>query len=275
MKQIRIYSILIFLIFMLGISKQKGKAEQSNDAVQDAFEKGRAIIEEMERRKKPYAIHSFLSMTIHYTSGKERKRQLEIWAAYDENKKSKHLIRFIRPNNVKNTGLLTLEGENGNDYQWLYLPILRKSKRIASSSKTRNFVGTDLTYEDLRPEELDLYLYEYTGEQEIEGEPCFVVVATPTEKEAKHSGYSKRIFFIRKDRYHPVAIHYYDKKGNILKKQIHTEIVKIEGDLWGANLSVMENVQKNRRTTLVVDKRIVSESLEEMIFTQRNLTKRH
>ena len=72
-----------------------------------------------------------------------------------------------------------------------------------------------------------------------------------------------------------MAIHYYDKKGNILKKQIHTEIVKIEGDLWGANLSVMENVQKNRRTTLVVDKRIVSESLEEMIFTQRNLTKRH
>jgi hypothetical protein len=258
---------------MLGISNQKGKAEQSNDTVQDAFEKGRAIIGEMERRKEPYAIHSSLSMTIHYTSGKERKRQLEIWAAYDENKKSKHLIRFTRPNNVKNTGLLTLEGENGDDYQWLYLPILRKIRRIANSSKTRNFVGTDLTYEDLRPEELDLYLYEYTGDQEIEGEPCFIVVTTPTEQEAKHSGYSKRIFFIRKDRYHPVAIHYYDKTGDLLKKQIHTEIVKIKGNLWGANRSVMENVQENRSTTLVVNKRIVSESLDEMIFSQRNLLK--
>jgi len=249
------------------------RAEQTDEVSQENLKKGRMIMEEVNKRSHSCAEHTFLTMIIQYANNKERTRKLEILNKYDKEGKTKNLIRFTNPNDVKNTALLTLEAQDGNDAQWLYLPILRKSKRIASSAKTNTFVGTDFTFEDLRSEPLDIHQYQYVKEEVLETSLCFVIVASFIPSKPASSGYQKRVLFIRKDIYAPIEIHYYNKDNSLVKKRKDTGFVNIKGNTWRADKTIMENLQEQRRTILAVDKRAISEDLDDMLFTQQELTR--
>ncbi|MBD3304898.1 outer membrane lipoprotein-sorting protein [candidate division KSB3 bacterium] len=266
---------VLLLVCMLGGVTTTLWAEQDHVQIQEQLDKGRTIIEEAEQRAEFDAEQTILTMTLHYANGKQRTRHLEIFTKYDEDGNRKNLIRFTGPNDVKNTALLTLEGEKGNDDQWLYLPILRKSKRIAAGAKTRSFAGTDYTFEDLRPEALDRHDYLYTEDQEIDGQPCFVILATPTPEEEPYTGYGKRLIFIRQDNYFPIETRYYDKNETLLKKYTHAELINIGGKTWRADTSVMENVQEKTKTVRVVDERLLPDTLDDMLFTQHELTREY
>ncbi|MEW6377993.1 MAG: outer membrane lipoprotein-sorting protein [bacterium] len=249
----------------------KGNADQ-----QDAFKKGRSIMEEVERRAKSVAEHIQMNMIIRDPAGKERERTLEVWNEYGRSGKRRNLMRFTSPQMVRNTSLLSLERESGEeDDQWLYLPILRKSKRIAAAAKTSEFVGTDYTFEDLSAENIDDFKYEFQGEKKIDNHDCFVVRAMPLERRAKSSGYKERVIFIRKDVYTPVEIHHYDRDGKFFKKWVASDLANVKGNCWRANREEMVKVRENQCTILVVKKRVTSDTLEDSIFTQRELTKEY
>jgi len=255
----------------LGQGQPKGAVDSK-----DPFKKGRAIMEEVERRAKSAAEHIFLTMIIRDSSGKERKRTLEVWNEYDKNGKRKNIMRFTSPQMVRNTGLLSLERESGEeDDQWLYLPILRKSKRIAAAAKTNEFVGTDFTFEDLSAENIDDFKYEFQGDQEVGGQSCFVVKATPLEKRVKSTGYKERVIFVRKDIYTPVQIHHYDRDSRFYKKWLASDLVNIKDKCWRANREEMTKIMEKKCTILQADKRITSDAFEDAIFTQRELTKEY
>ncbi|MEW5804004.1 MAG: outer membrane lipoprotein-sorting protein [bacterium] len=256
--------------------QEQQKRETGNkDQIDDPFKKGRSIMEEVERRAKSVSEHLFLTMIIRDSAGKERKRALEVWNEYNQDGRRKNLMRFTSPQMVRNTGLLSLEREAGEDDQWLYLPILRKSKRIAASAKTNEFVGTDFTFEDLSAENIDDFKYEFQGEQETGGHTCFVVKAIPLESRAKSTGYSERIIFIRKDIYAPVMIQHYDWDGKFYKKWLASDLVHVKDECWRANREEMIKVIENKCTILLIDRRISSDTLDNAIFTQRELTKEY
>ncbi len=96
-------------------------------------------------------------------AGAVKERRVARWTMNGADDLNKILIRFLAPRDVENTALLTWEAKDGNDDQWLYLPATRNAKRIAATGKKNRFMGTDFTYEDLRPENMAVHTYTLDG----------------------------------------------------------------------------------------------------------------
>jgi hypothetical protein len=203
---------------------------------------------------------------------KERKLVLYTFSGSDDLRKS--LIRFLAPRDVEKTALLTWEARDGNDDQWLYLPSIRKAKRIASSAKKNQFMGTDFAYEDLRPENIDVHRYTSIGSETIEGRDCVVIEAVPaTERQAADSGYSKRRMWIDKDTLVALKREYYDKQGKLEKVEIRRKPVNVTGAVWRVDEIEMQDVQNGTKTILQVESRRINLGLKDSFFTEAELTR--
>jgi outer membrane lipoprotein-sorting protein len=187
---------------------------------------------------------------------------------------NKILLRFTAPRDVENTGLLTWEAKDGDDTQWLYLPATGKPKRIASGGKKNKFMGTDFTFEDLRPENLKAHKYELKGSEAVDGQDCYVVEALPaTDKDLTDSSYSKRKLWIRKDNYYTVKKEYYDKNNQLLKVETHRKLVNVKGSVWRADEIEMADVQGGTKTLTLIEKRAIDKGLKDSLFTESELTR--
>ena len=187
---------------------------------------------------------------------------------------SKVLVRFVAPRDIANTGLLIWEARDGDDDQWLYLPGVKKVKRIAASGKKNRFLGTDFAFEDLRPEALAAHRYESAGSETLDGQDCWVIEAFPaTERQAADSGYSKRRLWVRKDITQIVKREFYDTKGRLEKVQTDRRLVNVRGSLWRADEIEMHDVQSNGRTILTLEKRALDTGLTESLFTETELAR--
>jgi hypothetical protein len=205
-------------------------------------------------------------------SGATKERKLVRWVLTGSGDLDKILVRFLAPRDVENTGLLTWEARDGNDDQWLYLPAVRKPKRIAASGKKSRFMGTDFSYEDLRPEAVSLHRYEVVGQEAVDGADCWVIEATPaTERQAADSGYSKRRLWVRKDHHTTVKREYFDKQGKLEKRETHRKLVNVTGTVWRANEIEMEDVQQGTRTVVTIETRAVNRGLKDDFFTETEL----
>jgi len=207
-------------------------------------------------------------------NGETKERRIVRYALTGADDLSKLLLRFRAPRDVENTALLTWEAKDGNDDQWLYLPATKKPKRIASSSKKNRFMGTDFSFEDLRPENLALHKYTLTGTEAVDGQECFVIEAVPgTERQSSDSGYSKRTLWIRKDNYYTVKREYYDKKGKLEKVEVERKLTNVKGSIWRANEVEMADVQAGTKTIVTVERRALDTGLKDTAFTEAALTR--
>lgn len=215
-----------------------------------------------------------LTMTIRNRSGEVKQRRLVSYTLTPAHGLSKTLLRFLAPRDVENTALLTWEGPAGNDDQWLHLPATRKVKRIAASGKKTRFMGTDFSYEDLRPENLALHTYTLVGSETLDGHACFVIEARPaSERQAADSGYSRRRLWIRRDIHYTVKQEYYDKRGRLEKVGIARAVARVKGSLWRAREVEMADVQAGTRTVMVVERHALDTGLDASFFTEVELTR--
>jgi hypothetical protein len=215
-----------------------------------------------------------LRITLYSRAGERKERRLANYVLTAPDDLSKTLLRFIAPRDVENTGLLTWEQRDGDDDQWLYLPSTGKVKRIVSSSKRNRFMGSDLAYEDLRPENLSLHRYTLTGSDSVDGHECFLVDATPASpRHAADSGYSRRRLWVRKDNYLTVKQEYYDKRGQLEKIGAARQLVNIRAAMWRANEVEMRDVRAGTRTVLRVETRSLDRGLPDRFFTEAELVR--
>jgi len=164
---------------------------------------GREIMEKVNDRDVGNRSISEMEMILIDKKGNKRVRKLKSYGL-EQGKNSKSLMFFITPADVKNTGFLTYDyDESGKeDDQWLFLPALRKTKRIAAGDKSGSFMGSDLNYSDMSSPDLDLYDYTLMKETEVKGNKVWQIKSVPkTKAEAVKSGYSKSVVFIRQDNY--------------------------------------------------------------------------
>ncbi len=238
---------------------------------------GQTGLEIMKKQKellKTQDEQEMQKMVLVNPQGQKKERKVVRHTKTDKSDLNKILIRFLSPRDVENTGLLTWEKKGGDDDQWLYLPATGKPKRIASSGKKNRFMGTDFSYEDLRPEPLDAYEYKFLGSETCDGKPCFVIEALPkTDREKQDSGYSKRKFWILKDTHFSIKREFYDHTGTLEKIERSTDLKSLGGTLWRANSIEMEDVKKKTKTILTVEERKTNQGLSEQLFTERELTK--
>ncbi len=162
---------------------------------------GRQIMERVDEREDGDNSTQDMEMILIDKNGSERVREIRSLRR-DAGEDSESIMFFLSPADVRETGFLTYDydGSERDDDQWLYLPALKKTKRIASSDKSGSFMGSDFSYADMTERELDNYEYELLQEGEVNGHEVWVVQAVPiTEKERDETGYTKSIYWVRKD----------------------------------------------------------------------------
>lgn len=230
---------------------------------------GREIMKKVDNRYTGDDQVGDMTMTLIKSSGRKRVRKVRVWQKdYGENNKS--LMRFLLPADVRGTGFLVWEHKEKDDDQWLYLPALKKVRRISTREKEKSFMGTDFSYEDLGSHNLDDYNYTLLGSEIYDGEGCYVVESVP--KPGKEKSYDKTTSWIRKDIFLAIKIDFYDKKGNFLKSLHTADIEKIDG-IWTIRRMEMENAEKKHRTILEFTNVRYNTGLKDNIFTERNLIK--
>ena len=210
--------------------------------------------------------------------GKKRVRKLKTFGRKKE-KDTQSLMFFLSPADVKNTGFLTYDyNESGkDDDQWLYLPALRKTKRIASGDKSGSFMGSDLNYSDMTTPDLDLYDYTLMKETEVRGNKVWQIKAVPKSKdEAKKSGYSKSVIFIRQDNYVMIrAVRWvYKKRRN--KYLDVKKLEKIDGIWVSTEMHVTTKTGKKTLHKTILKQKNISFNQDEVnadLFTVRRLEK--
>ncbi|GAX60255.1 hypothetical protein SCALIN_C10_0015 [Candidatus Scalindua japonica] len=236
---------------------------------------GREIMEKQKDQHELQSEKTVVQMTLENKKGKIKERQIVNYVLKEDTGLNKIMIKFKAPADIKNVGLLTWEqGADREDDQWLYLPALKKVKRIATSGKKNKFMGTDYAYEDLRPENLVVHNYELKGAQTIDDHDCYVIEAVPsTENEKKNSGYSKRLLYIRKDILYTIKSEYINKKGKMFKILTTDELVNVKGNIWRAEKSIMKDIKAKHSTRWNIIERDITTLLDKHFFTQRNLKK--
>jgi len=211
-------------------------------------------------------------LTLVSKSGATKERRVTRWVLTGGNDLDKILVRFQAPRDVENTGLLTWEATDGNDDQWLYLPAVKKPKRIAASGKKNRFMGTDFAYEDLRSEPLRVHAYALLGSEVLDGADCWIVDAKPaTERQAADSGYSHRKIWIRKDHHVTVKREFFDGQDRLEKVETHRRLVNVAGSVWRSDEVEMRDVQNGTRTVVTVESRVVNRGLRDDFFSEAEL----
>ncbi|HIP53480.1 MAG TPA: outer membrane lipoprotein-sorting protein [Chromatiales bacterium] len=213
-----------------------------------AEEKGLAIVKEYDRRDTGFGDYrADMVMTLRNKKGDESVRHLRIRIMEVEGDGDKSMSIFDRPRDVKGTAMLTHSHALKPDDQWLYLPSLKRVKRISSRNKSGPFMGSEFAYEDLASQEVEKYTYKYLRDETLDGLACFVVERIPAYE---YSGYKRQEVWFDKAEYRPLKIVYYDRKGSLLKTQIFKGYQQYLDRYWRADRIEMVNHQTGKSTTL-------------------------
>ena len=205
--------------------------------------------------------------------GQKQERRVSWVLKNDAQRNQKALLRFAEPADVRGTALLSIEHPDREDDQWLYLPALRKSRRISAGNRTDSFVGSDFTYEDLGAEEMDQYDYRIVREENLDGAAVYVVEATPNNEQRKReSGYSRRDIFVRKDIASIVRIDYYDRQQELLKVFRARDIQQVPSTkTWRAQTIEMKNQKSGHTTVITYSPFVVNAGVNDDTFSSREL----
>lgn len=257
MKTIKIYSTLIMLIIVSTLGLNKAMAQT-----------GQEIAEKVYNRSSPENGESDMTMTLINSKGKERQRFLhQYFKDYGDIEKS--TMFFKSPADVKNTSFMNYSyDDDRDDDQWLYLPALKKVKRISGGSKDDYFMGSDFTYEDMEKRSPNKDNHILLKTETLEGETCYVVESTPKEE----GQYSKRVAWVIKDKWIPLKIEFYDEDEDLLKVLSITKYEELQG-YWIVTTQLMENVQREHKTVIDLTNIKIENGIGDSYFTQRAMAK--
>ncbi len=230
---------------------------------------GRRIMDLVQERHSVKTDTADIVMLIIDKKGNRKERFLKRYIKESDSGLTRSLIVFREPKDIAGTALLTWELDGGQSKQWLYLPSEKKLQRMARSSLKSYFMGTDLTYEDLMPDQMDEYTYALGDEKSLDGNDCYVITIVPgTKEKAKRSGYSKRVVYVRKDILFTVKIEFYDHRGRLLKTQTNHDLERLDGDAWTAKKALFVRHKINQKTLMGVKNRRADIILDDSVFTE-------
>jgi len=213
-------------------------------------ERGRAVAEEIERREQGFGdTITELTMMLTNAEGRERTRRLT-WRTLevnDANEGDKSLTVFHEPRDIAGTAFLSYTHVFRDDDQWLYLPALKRVKRIASSNKSSAFVGSEFAYEDLLSDEVEKFDYLWLKEEPCGEWQCHVIERRPRYE---NSGYSKQVVWIDRQEFRPTRIEFYDQKRRLQKTLEFEGYRHYLERYWRAHTMRMVNHQTKKTTVL-------------------------
>lgn len=254
-------------IFLLGLDFLRAQT------LPDGFE----IAKKTDERSEGEHLVQTLKMELIDKRGKKRERITTTYRRY-YGKERRQAIFYQEPSNIRGTAFLVYDyPDSGKDNdQWLYLPALRKTRRISASNRGDYFLGTDMTYEDINlgnKMSLEDFTYKTLKRVTVDGFDCYVIEGTPIdEKTAKELGYSKIQAWVDLNNWMIRKGEYWDIAGNHLKSLKVADIKKIDG-VWTGHQLHIANHKTGHQTYFYFSNVDYRTTVEDDVFTEQALVR--
>ncbi len=235
-----------------------------------AQNKGLEIAKAADLADEGYGAYSVnLQMKLKNANGQESSRQMSTKGLEITDDGDKTLISFNSPKDVKGTAMLTYSHKTESDDQWLFLPAIKRVKRISSSNKSGPFMGSEFSYEDLGSQEVEKFTYKFIEETTLNNMKMAVVERYPVDSK---SGYSKQITYYNLDKnYRTEKVEFYDRKEALLKTMEWIDYKLYNEKHWRASELFVVNHQSNKETRLIFKDYNFDIELKEDDFSQNSL----
>jgi outer membrane lipoprotein-sorting protein len=234
-----------------------------------AEEKGLRISTEVEARDTGWKDEQMnMKMILTNRHGEESGRDVMLKMLEVKGDGDKSISVFRSPRDIKGTALLSHSHKVGSDDQWLYLPALKRVKRISSKNKSGSFMGSEFAYEDISSQEVEKYQHKFLKDDVIDGKKTYLIERIPVDK---YSGYSKQHVWIDSERYIPLKLEFFDRKGQLLKTLTFSGYTKYLDNYWRAAEQEMVNHQSGKKTKLVWSERTFNNGFKSSDFIQNAL----
>jgi len=238
--------------------------------------RARAIMTKVDARDDGKTIQQDMRMILIDKNGKKRTRNMKSYSK-DFGADEHQIMFFKSPADVKNTAFLTYDYDkvSKDDDQWLYLPALKKVKRIPSSDKSSSFMGSDFSYFDMTDRNLEDFDFKLLKETKVRGKDAWMIEATPRNKRVKkESGYTKSIAIVRKDNYVTVRVINFMRNGK--KKYMDMKKLHKQNGVWVPDEMTMTTKKGKstvHKTVLKFSNIKLNKPLKDSMFTTRRLEK--
>lgn len=211
---------------------------------------------------------SAIIMTLINAHGDKIKRKMKAFTKERKNEGDYSINEFLWPADVKGTKLLTHAYKDKSDDQWLYMPAIKRVKRISSRNKSGSFMGSEFSYEDMGSQEPEKFKFKYLELTDVGGRKTHKMERIPTDK---YSSYSKQIVYEDLEYRMPTKVEYYDKKGELLKVAEFSNFKKLYKNMYRAMKIHMKNVQTKKESILEWKKRKLGVKLPKSRFQSTKL----
>ncbi|MFC1890523.1 outer membrane lipoprotein-sorting protein [Thermodesulfobacteriota bacterium] len=261
----RLLSIFFLLTFLFTFPWPAAAETGENQAKELT---AREILDEAKDKQFPDNSITSIRMVLINKNGQKRVREILTTRKTNPEGESSALAVFKSPEDVKGTKFLIVEHKGQPNKTHIYLPSLKKVRRIAGEQRNSSFMGSDFTYADMESSEVEDGEHKLTGSDEVDGLQCHVIETLPRNPDDFQ--YSKVIWWIEKQLLIPQRIEFYDKKGALLKHLTVQEKKDFDG-VWLLTRFTMENVQKNHKTIIEMGEIDFDTDIPDSKFTKRNL----
>jgi predicted RND superfamily exporter protein/outer membrane lipoprotein-sorting protein len=219
--------------------------------------------------------HSKNTTVLRNKEGQERVRESTTTTKLEDNGvDTQQIVKFHAPADVNGTSILLIEHSKANDDIWIYLPALKKVRRLVASNKKDSFAGTDFSYGDVIGYAVDDWHHVLVGDDTVNGEPCFLVESVPASQVVKEtSGYSKRRNCVGKSHFTTLRTEVWDIEGQLLKEEIFGNFQNVDPahGKWVAMRATARNVQTGHTSDVVFKDYTIDPSVSATLFTTRTL----
>jgi Outer membrane lipoprotein-sorting protein len=259
------------LVLAFGLGALLAGAPSPVAQVQEARPAGdaRQIVDEAQKRGRTYSQRYEGLLQTFEAKGKTSEKRW-IYERLGSHGRSKVIIRFTAPPEVRDVALLIVNHPDRASDQWMWTPALERDRRIALQDRSTRFFGTDFSFEDLEERDVDQYDYKLLGEEAVDGVMCWSIQSTP--KQSRSSQYTRAIIWIRKETYAWARIDSY-VKDDVVRRLDYRDIANIQG-IWTARETTMTDRRRGSLTRLALDKIDYNVPLREGNFTVEALRRK-
>lgn len=251
-KSVRLNLLSLGLLAMTALNVSSARADNANiTGTPDAASKGLAIATLNDERDKGWGdARADMKMVLMNASGETSERELHFMMLEnsDPNDGNWSLMTFDRPRDIEGTALLTYPHIKTADDQWLYLPTIKRVKRISSSNRAGPFVGSEFAFEDFSTQQLGKFSYSWLRDEPCGTLSCHVIERTPLYED---SGYTRELVWIDVTDYQFRKIDYYDRKNTLLKTLTFSGYKLYENKFWRPLELDMTNHESGKITKLI------------------------
>lgn len=235
----------------------------------------REIVDTSQKLTRVEGMEMISTLKIIDPKGRERIRKIAT-ASLSKGDPDKTIMKFLEPADVQGTGILIYDYEHQNDDMWIYMPALRKTRRLVSSEKARSFMGSEFSNGDMSIPNLDDFKFSITGTSRIEDVECYIIESVPLNDQiSEENGFSKKLLYVGKNDLLARKIDYYNLDGALNKELLlrDYELVDESSGKYIATEMFIENVQNDRKSIFNIEQYQFNRNLKDDLFTTFNLEK--